>query len=94
LLGGAFGALVPAMLVWADLAFAPPGALRILGCLAGAVACCAFLAAGAAWGSLPLPGEVPPCRRHDLTPYDRWAFAGCGALITQVALVCVGVTTA
>ncbi|HEY5835118.1 hypothetical protein [Streptomyces sp.] len=94
LLGGVIASLVPAMLVWAQVTYAPPGMVRILGTLAGAVTCCAFLAAGAAWSSLPLPGEAPPCRWHDPTPYDRWALAGTGALFAQIALVCIGVAAA
>ena len=94
LLAGAIGSLMPAMLIWAELTYAPPGVLRVLVSLAGAAACCAFLAACAAWGSLPLRGEVPHCRRRDLTPYDRRALAGIGALFVQVALVCIGVSAA
>jgi hypothetical protein len=93
-MGGAFAALVPAMLVWAQTTYVPPGVLRTVGTLAGAVACCTFLAAGAAAGKLPLPGEVPECRRHDYTPYDRWALAGIVALVVQVALVSVGIAAA
>jgi hypothetical protein len=94
LLGGAIRALVPALLIWAGMTYTPPGILRALAGLAGTVACCAFLAAGAAWGSLPLPGEVPHCRRYDSTPYDRRALAGFGALTVQVALMCTGIATA
>lgn len=94
LLAGAMGSLVPVLLIWAAATYAPPGLLRVLASLAGAAACCAFLAAGVAWGSLPLPGEVPHCRRDESTPYDRRAFAGFGALIVQVALVCIGIATA
>jgi hypothetical protein len=94
LLAGAVGSLVPAMLIWAEAAYAPPGMLRVLAGLAGAAACCAFLAAGAAWGKLPLRGEVPQCRRYELTPYDRRALGGFGALFLQVVLVCIGVATA
>ena len=91
LVAGAVASLVPAMVIWAEVTYAPPGMVRVLVCLAGAAACCAFLAAGAAWGGLPLRGEVPHCRRDDLTPYDRRALAGIGALFMQVALVCIGV---
>ena len=94
LLAGAVASLGPAMLIWAELTYASPGMLRALVCLAGAAACCAFLAAGAAWGDLPLRGEVPHCRRNGLTPYDRRALAGIGALIVQVVLVCIGAATA
>lgn len=94
LLGGAIASLVPATLIWAQVAYTAPGALRILGTLAGAAACCAFLAAGAAWGTVPLPGEVQPCRWHDPTPFDRWALTGIGALLVQVALVCIGTAAA
>ena len=91
---GVIGSLVPAMLIWAEMTYAPPGILRDLVSLAGAVACCAFPAAGAAWGSLPLPGEVPHCRKLEPTPYDRWVFVGFGALLVQVVIVCVGVVAA
>ena len=94
LLAGALGSLVPAMLIWAGMTYAPPGMVRVLVSLAGAAACCAFLAAGAALGSLPLPGEVPHCRRDDLTPYEWRARVGIWALFVQVALVCIGVSAA
>ncbi|HEY5837243.1 hypothetical protein [Streptomyces sp.] len=45
---------------------------RTGGALAGALACWAFLAAGAAWDRLPLPGEVP-----------QRAPPGCGTTITD-----------
>ncbi|HEY5834571.1 hypothetical protein [Streptomyces sp.] len=94
LLAGVLASLVPAMLVWAGMTYCAPGVMRTLGALAGAAACCAFLAAGAAWGSLPLPGELPPCRTHDLTPYDRRALAGAGALLAQIVLLSTAFTAA
>ncbi|WP_405584854.1 hypothetical protein [Streptomyces sp. NBC_01190] len=94
LLGGAIAALIPAAFDWVDLTYVPPGVLRIVTCLAGAAACCLLLAAGAAWRALPLLGEVPHCRRGDLTPHDRRALAGCAVLVVQIVLVCVGVTAA
>jgi hypothetical protein len=91
LIVGAFAALVPAALVWVTLAFVAPGLARTAGIVAGAVAACAFLAAGAALGKLPLPGEVPACRADDWTPYDHWLWTGAGALVLQCALLSVGI---
>ncbi|MYS22826.1 hypothetical protein GA0115240_144883 [Streptomyces sp. DvalAA-14] len=87
LLVGTLAALVPTALVWATLTFASPGLAQMAGAVAGAVAGCAFLAAGAAIGRLPLPGEVPACRADDWTPYDRWLWTGTGVLVLQSALL-------
>ena len=91
LLAGALAALVPAVRVWAGMSFARPGVTCVVGTLAGALACCCFLGAGAAWGTVPLRGEVSPCRVADWTPYDRRALAGCVALGAQVALLSIGI---
>jgi hypothetical protein len=88
LLTGAFMALAAALFTWLGFSTAPPGVLRVLGSMAGAVASCAFLGAGAAYGKVPLPGEVPRCRSDDPTLYDWLAFTGFGALVAQVVLVC------
>ncbi|MEU6851463.1 hypothetical protein ABZ901_16245 [Actinacidiphila alni] len=94
LFAGAVSALVPGMLLWAGTVFVPPGVVRAAESVAGAVAVCAFLVAGAAAGWLPLLGEVPQCRRGDWTPYDRWALIGVCALVVQAGLVCAGISVA
>ena len=85
-------ALVPASLIWVQVAFAPPGLLRVLGGLAGAVACCAFLASGPAWAKVPLSSEVPQCRRK-ATPYHRLTLAAHAAVAVQIALASIAITT-
>lgn len=91
LFAGALTALLPAALCWVGSLVVGPGLLRVLGSMAGAVACCAYLSSGAVLGSLPLRGEVPPCRMDDRTPYDRRALVGTVAFVVQVALVSIGV---
>jgi hypothetical protein len=91
---GVLGALVPAMLLWAGAVSIPPGVVRSVAGASGAVAVCASLAAGAALAKLPLPGEIPACRRYDWTPFDRRCWAGYVAFFVQLALVVVGFTAA
>lgn len=91
---GVLGALVPAMLLWAGAVFIPPGVVRSVASVSGAVAACAFLAAGAALAKLPLPGEIPACRRYDWTPFARRCWAGYVALFVQLALGVIGITSA
>ncbi|MEU6850629.1 hypothetical protein ABZ901_11965 [Actinacidiphila alni] len=93
LLAGAMGALVPGMLLWAGAVFVPPGAVRAAESVAGAAAVCSFLAMGAAMAKVPLPGEVPACRRSEGTPFDRWQLTAFAAVLVQLALLGVGIAS-
>jgi hypothetical protein len=93
LLAGTLAAVVPAALIWAGTQYVPPGGLRTVGALAGAAACCAGLATGAAIGRLPDPGQIPACRAYDRTPFDRWSLVAFWAFLIQVAAICASVST-